>query len=52
MRTVRIGMRRRMKEADESVSEGIHLDVVDGVLDCIGLAVAGFDQPWLRAERS
>ena len=52
MRIVRIGMRRRMKEAGEFVSEGIHLDVVDGVLGCIVLVVAGFDQLWSRAERS
>ena len=46
-------MRRRMKEVDDSVSEArIHLDVADGVLDCIGLAVAGFGQPWSRAECS
>ena len=45
-------MQRRMKEVDDSVSEGIHLDVTDGVPDCIGLAVAGFGQPWSRAECS
>ena len=32
MRVARIGMQRRMKEVDDTVSEGIHLDVAEGVL--------------------